>query len=130
MPVRDLSPTTWNAPGTARVSLGVVLSAFNSDPMNLDQFLSVYSPRQNDTLNLTTGANTYTITDTTNSRFILLILPFGNTQTCIVKWNNADTGKYVNPNGFFFDTFDGNHIPTTLYLTAGNTINGVQVLVF
>lgn len=130
MPSRDLSPAVWTAPGTAKVAMGVVLSSFNNDPLAIDQFLSAYSPNDAQNVNWSSGANTFTIADTTNSRFIFILLPFGNTQTVVLKWNNADTGKYVNPNGFYFDTFDPNNMPTTLYITAGGTINGVKIWVF
>lgn len=132
MPPRDLSPTSWNAPGGARLSIGLVLAAMNNDRQAIDDFVTMYSPSSRVTVNLANGANTYTIPDTTNARFVLVVMPFGNTTSCVVSWlaHNTDAVSFINPEGFYFTTLDPAHIPTTLYLFTGAAIPGVTILVF
>ena len=128
--IRDISPSQWAAPGIAQVNLGVLLSAFNQVGLDLPQFLNNFSPTSVQTVNLAATTNQYTVPDTTNTRFVLFIAPDGNANTIVIKWNNADTGKYLNPEGFYFDSFDPNHMPTTLYVTAASVVNGCVIAWF
>lgn len=130
MAVRDLSGSSWVSPGSARLDLNAILTALSLDPQELDSFISSFSPCASYTVNWTTGANTWTLTDTTNSRFVLVLLPYGNTQTCILSWKTGDTVSYINPAGFWLTTLDPNHMPATLYATVGGNISGVRILVF
>lgn len=140
MPTRDISPTLWTAPGTARVSLGLLLSALSDESIPTDDILNRFSPSSVETVNLLlanngsppTGSNAFAIPDTTNSRFIYVRMPFGNTATCKLTWPTyaATSGLFINPNGFYFTTLDPNNMPATLYFTVSANISGVLIAVF
>ncbi len=126
MAVRDISPTSYNAPGTARVSLNAILTAMGAEPLPFDVWISNYSPNNDNYINLASGFQALTSPDTTNVRFFCLILPNGNTQSCVIKGITGDTGLGMNPNGvFFFTPVSG---LASVGVTAGAIITGARVI--
>jgi hypothetical protein len=131
MAVRDLSASSWNAPGTAQVGLNVVASAESSSPLPLDLWLSNYAVLVDGLINLSSGFNNTGLLvnpDTTNSRFFILIPPNGNTQTITLKGVTGDTGLAQNPNGLIVLTMPSSSAPAAVGITAGGTITGCRII--
>lgn len=130
---RNLSPSTWNAPGTAVLGLNIILSAEGSSPLPLDQWLNNYSPLIDGTINLASGFNNTGLLanpDTTNARFFVLIPPNGNSVSITLKGVTGDTGIACNPNGPIILSMPSSAAPTAIGITTGNTITGCRVLWF
>ena len=126
MAVRDLSPTQWTSPGTARVSLNAILTAEGFDALPFDIWISSYSPSNDTTVNLSSGFNALTSPDTTNVRFFCLIPPRGNSTSITLKGVTGDTGLGINPNGFIFlAPVSG---IASVGITTGSAINGCRVI--
>ena len=133
MALRDISPTAWQAPGIGRAALDIILSNLSDNPIDLDQWQNSYAPISADTVNWTTAANPNPIAlpATTNTRFVLIILPRNNTGSCIIKGaTSGDASWYINPNGFLLTTLDPAHIPANMNAVVGANITGVQVIIF
>lgn len=128
--IRDISPVQWAAPGVARIDFGLLLSNLSQDPVELDSFTSIYAPivATRATWTVAGNPNSIAIPDSTNQRAILIVLPRGNTQTCIIKGaTSADASWQINPNGFLFTTFNGAVMPANLNAVVGGTITGASL---
>jgi len=121
--LRDISPTTWNAPGNAQISLNLLATAMGFGDVPLDVWASAYSPTNLQTFSLSSGFNAITVPDTTNCRFLILIAPRGNTVSWTLKGITGDTGLEQNPNGFAVLSFDGS-APASVGVTTGGAIPG------
>ena len=128
MSVRDISPLAWSSPGTARQTVGLVLSNLSDQALPFDVLLSIYAaPRSDASVNLTSGVNTIAVPDTTNQRGLWIFPPINNQLSFNVKWDNGDTGGFIHPNGAYFTTFDPDNMPANLYITVGGNMNGCSL---
>ena len=128
---RDLSPSSWNSPGTAQVSLNVVASAESASPLPLDILLSNYAVLVDGTINLSSGFNNTGLLanpDTTNARIFIFIPPYNNSTSITLKGVTGDTGLLQNPNGMILLTMPSSSAPSAVGITAGNTITGCRVI--
>src|SRR5512135_396350 len=131
--LRDISPTQWLSPGMGRIDFGLILSNLNQNPLDLDSWINVYAPVRATTATWTSGGNpnSIAIPDSTNTRALLIILPRGNTNTCIIKGaTSGDASWNINPNGFLFTTFDPSNMPANLNAVVGGTITDAQIYWF
>lgn len=132
MAIWDLSPGQWVSPGTAKVSLNVILTNMGFDPLPLDIWINDFSPANLVEMPLASGFNAIPVPDVVNQRGVIVIMPRGNTQTWIVKGVTGDTGNHMNPNGFYAATIDpANPLPGTpsaLGITTGGIIEGVTFI--
>lgn len=85
------------------------------------------SPLASDLVNLSSGANTVTVN--TKTAVLIVVPPTDNAQTITLKGISGDTGIELSPKAPFMLSFDGSP-PTSIILTAGGTVTGVQVLQF
>lgn len=133
MAVRDLSPTAYVAPGTARLALSLVLSANSINPLDLDVLLSNYSPSADIYYNFA-GSVTMVALSTifpgldSNARVIVVIPPRGNTNPITLKGVTGDTGLPLNPNGMSVIPVPSGGAPTW-GITATSAITGVRIIV-
>lgn len=133
MAVRDLSPSSWNAPGTGQLALSIILSAESFDPLPLDVWVNNYAPLVDGLINLASGFNNTGLLanpDTTNARLFVLIPPRGNAVSITLKGVTGDTGLACNPNGPIVLSVPSTSPPAAIGITTGNTITGCRVLWF
>lgn len=135
--VRDLSPASWLAPGTATIDLGILLAAVTGTlPLPLDEWLSNYSPSIDVTV--TTAVTTFQAIATlvpgldSNARFVLIMMPRGNTTAATIKGvtdtgTAAGNGIPINPNGFAFIALSSALATWGIYTAAA--IVGVRIIV-
>lgn len=132
MAQRDISPASWNSPGTAQVSFNVVASAEGAAPLPLDVWLSNYAVLVDGLMNLasTTFTNTGLLVnpDTTNARFCIIIPPAGNTNTITLKGITGDTGLALNGNGPIVLTMPASGAPSAIGLIAAGAVTGLRVI--
>jgi hypothetical protein len=127
MAIRDLSPSQWTAPGTARVSLNALLTSHGFDPLPLDVWVDNYALNDLRTVTMASGFNTLTVPDTARVRMLIVIPPRGNATAWTMKGVTGDTGFEQNPNGFFLTTFDGS-AAASVGLTAAAEIVGFTLI--
>lgn len=131
---RDLSPSAYVAPGTARLSLSVLLSALGADPLVMDAFISNYSP-SNDIYYNFPGSATMVALSTifpgldSNARFVLIIPPRGNANSITLKGVTGDTGIPIHPNGPALLSVPSGGAPTW-GITVTLATTGVRIVVF
>jgi len=130
---RDLSPTSWAAPGNAVVGFAVTLEAVSEQPLPLDQMLNNYCP--NTDVTVTTASATFqafTTLDpgiTSNSRGVIIIPPYGNATGITLKGVTGDTGMPINPNGIAVIPFPSGGAPTS-GITTASAITGLRLISF
>lgn len=133
MAVRDLSPSSWNAPGTGQLSINVILTAEGFEPLPFDIWVNSYAPLVDGLINLSSGFNNTGLLanpDTTNARVFIFMPPRGNATTITLKGVTGDTGLAQNPNGVIVLTMPSTSAPSAVGITTGGTINGCRVLWF
>ena len=128
MAIRDLSPSSWNAPSTGRFAIAVQHSADDNDPIPLDVWISNYSSVEDEVADLNSGFNAVSI-DSTYGRIVIIIPPFGNTTTITLKGPTGDTGIAVNPQGPIVLSIPSASPFSTVGLTCGAAISGVRIIV-
>lgn len=133
MAIRDLSPSSYVAPGTARLALSVILSANGLDPLPLDVLLSNYSPSADVYYNFAGSATMVALSTIipgldANARVIVVVPPRGNTNAMTLKGVTGDTGVPLNPNGITVIPIPSGGAPTWgLTVTVATT--GVRFIV-
>ncbi len=130
---RDLSPTSWLAPGTAVLAFSLTLSATSDDPLPLDQIINNYSPSADVTVTTASATfqafTTLSPSITANTRGVLLIPPAGNSTAITLKGITGDTGLPVNANGVIFIPFASGGAPTS-GITTASAITGLRMISF
>lgn len=127
MAVRDISASSWNAPGVTQIGLSITMSNYGQTPLVIPLWLNSYSECSDTTITLASGFNAVAVLST-NTRFWILIPPAGNTQTITLKGITGDTGLLQNANGIIFLTFPAAAAPTTVGVTAGASIAGCRLI--
>lgn len=134
MSIRDLSPSAWTAPGSARLSISLILSALADESVPFDAWISDYSPRYvgppiltDGSIGLASGFNAIKNPDTTNTRFFIFVPPRGNTTALTLKGVTGDTGLSLNPNGPIVLSLPASSQPASVGITAGAAITGCTV---
>lgn len=127
MAVRDISASSWNAPGTVQLGLSIVMSNKGQDPLTLPLWLNSYSVSSDTTYDLSSGFNAVPVLST-NVRLWILIPPAGNTQTIVLKGITGDTGVAQNANGIIVLTLPASGAPTTIGITAGTAVAGCRLI--
>lgn len=125
--VRDLSPSSWNAPGTASVSSLVTLSNVSNNPLPQDVWISNYAYPKMTLVDLTASTPLTVTLPSTNVRYVKVIPPRGNAVAITLKGVSGDTGIGINPNGFIeFTPVSG--LASFVLLPGATNVSGVEVI--
>jgi len=127
MAVRDLSPSSWVAPGNGRVAISAQHSADSPDPINLDVWINNYSPYTDIIADLANGYNTYLV-DGTHARLFIFIPPDGNTTSITLKGPIGDTGISVHPNCPVLLSLPASPAATSIAISCGAAITGCRFI--